>query len=65
MVISEALRKSELEVTNHGELFKQHALKVIHNMLEATVAISILTLIVEYSIGTPIFALLFYKDNNS
>ena len=38
MVISEALRKSELEVTNHGELFKQHALKVIHNMLEATVA---------------------------
>jgi ABC-type dipeptide/oligopeptide/nickel transport system permease component len=57
MDISEALRKSEL--------FQQHALKVIHYMLEATAAISILTLLVEYSIGTPIFTLRFYKDNNS
>jgi hypothetical protein len=35
MDISEPLKKSELEVTNHGELFKQQALKIIHN-LEAT-----------------------------
>ncbi len=36
MDISEPLKKSELEVTNHGELFKQQALKIIHNLLEAT-----------------------------
>ncbi|MGB7953296.1 MAG: hypothetical protein WCF23_04890 [Candidatus Nitrosopolaris sp.] len=59
MDISEPFKKSELEVTNHGELFKQQAQDYTQFVGGNSIANSILTLLVEYSIGTSIFALFF------
>ena len=59
MDISEPFKKSELEVTNHGELFKRQAQDYTQFVGGNSIANSILTLLVEYSIGTSIFALFF------